>query len=473
MRLFLLAFILGFAGCSAPQVSSGTEIGNSTIIASAVDIHGKPVVNATVKMLTCEPIPTVLDSLKTDSNGMYSFTTTEKSVSILILTDSSGYFEQNITLTGETIYDTVTAELFGSVALSLEDTAGLNGKLYLAGTGISRPLADAIQSEGRWILSFEKLPAMKNGGIISKSADSSKEVTGSFTITSGKTVAVIAEVRWNQFDRPALPLITLCGTDSALFWGGSSEILKIQTGQNNESYLSDDIFPFANLTSMSFNERRELWVGNGSGGFGYLLKSGTGALVPDSPLKSSIAGISAPGNGSYWIALYEGGITKVTDSRSDTIWRSTIFSEIIGDFSNGIWAYSSDNVVYHIDSAMTVTQFTSVDGINGSQIRDICSDGDGGIAVLTESGVTKIHGDNSVEPQAITGITFSDMQSIAVSRNGMWIAGLDELFLIQGTVAGSISWDGVPFRGLSIEKVSADPNGSLWLLTEHFVYELY
>ena len=475
--LILLTSLISLIGCTGGSLSSGTEIGNSYVAATIANNRGNTIGGAVVKLLSHDDIPAIIDSVVTDSTGIFHFkVASNRDYNLIVSTDSSAYFMSKIALYKDSIStDTITTEPTGSLVVIIEDSINTtNREFYIAGTGISLSTSDLLFNDGRWLLTFSDLPAINEIKVLEKISSKVTDFTGKFSIIPNENRVVLGDVRWDRYSLLSTPLVGLGGIGDTLIWASDSSISKIVKGEVKETLLSSATFNFKSITSSSMGGDSTFWIANKSGGLGYILDFTTYGMVSSTPMSSSINSLAVTENGRWFFTTENGGVTTYTNKSTkvwDTMFVGINFSEVVNGSNNSVWV-TTNGKLYHISDLFESTIVTAVDGLTGDSILDIAFIDDK-LWVVSKSGVRTVSTSGTVETPRISGVSLIGLNSVTGNKKGVWFTSDTDLYLLQNSTLYGINWNGVSFSGYTITDCYSDGGESLWLVSEVGLYKIY
>lgn len=467
-----VALILTFSlwSCSTnDSVSSGTEIGNGYLSAVVITANGEPVVNAKVTLLTNKDIPESLDTLRTKSLGDFSFISDfDTIINLLVQLDSLSLFVDSFELsTDPNSIDTFIVKSSGNLSLVVKDSSKyIDEKFYIRGTGIYKTAYDLVKDGEHWILNFDNVPELNRGQILLSANDSVESFSGTFNITSGSTEKFVEGVSWEEYSLPSINLVSLAGWERRLWYCSSDSILEIEDGTFTNSYASDSNFTFGNLTATTIGEDGTFWLANDKGFIGYITQSGYHAMIPTPSCTTSIISVTR-----YWCVDKGNGIAQNDTAYGKYYYTEAKFTQIISDYSSGVWAATDGGDIYHIIDSSKATVLTTVDGLPGDSILDIASASNGELWVVTLSSILKISNSNIVEVPSMLGETLTDIRFVEVNKEGVWFASENTLYVLIDNTVYPINWDGVSFNGSQLVDIYSHVTGSFWLVSDNGLFE--
>lgn len=469
-RLILIILIFLFMGCSTDNsISSGTEIGNGYLSAVVVNTNGEPILNAKVTLLTTKEIPKTIDTLRTVSFGSFNFVSeVDTIINILIQKDTLSLFLSNLKLSAKpTSIDTFIIKPSGSFSVVVEDSSMYADEtFFISGTGISENSSSLVKDGEHWLLTFENIPEMDRGQIVLFMNDSVENFSGSFSVTSGYSEIILGGISWKECALPANPLISIAGWKNRLWWGSDTTIFEIENGAIANTYMSDSIFTFENLTATTIGVDGTFWLANNSGYIGYITTTGYNRMIPTPSCTSSIISMT-PG----WSIDMGNGIAQNDTAEGKYFFTNVKFTKVIAGLDSSVWATTDEGEIYHIYDSSNAIILTTLEGLPGDSILDIASTSNGDLWVVTESTVLKISNSNVVETPTFQGESLTNVKFVEVNSKGVWFASNSTLYILLGNTIYPINWEGISFNGSELIKIHSHIEGSFWLVSDSGLFE--
>lgn len=472
MRLLLLLLIALLYSCGGDgDLSSGTEIGNGYISAYLLDSTGAPLSNSPVRVLSTEKIPTLIETVRTDSEGHFTYKTElYDSITIVVESSSHSLLRRDYPLSvDEKSSDTFYVQPQGTLKVIVEDSSTLLATIYyVEGTDFSFSPTQLIKEETYWSVLIP-LPPMENASIVYRKNSTITPYSTTFSIVPDSTTTVLGGVVVEKLPLGATAMTKITGDSNTLWYYTGLEVYKYEELVQTAFYPSTAQFDISEISTVMTSLDGTFWFSTKDGHIGYITPSGYKAIIPNPVSSSAIQSLSTV-DSSNWIAPLDGGLIYKAAEESTTLFAGIQFKTLQAGINDHLWAVTVDNKIYHIAPDHS-HRITSLKDANDT-IGDIALESSGSLLILTKSALQRVTTEGSLETVLSDDLPLPEISRIASNASGIWCMSDSQVYLIRKGVSYELSWRGAPFAGATIFDSFASLNSKLWLATDSALYRV-
>jgi hypothetical protein len=218
-----------------------------------------------------------------------------------------------------------------------------------------------------------------------------------------------------------------------------------------------------------------LWAGTDR----YLLSWRSGSLEAYTPHgfdksegQDGVVALASAPQGALWVGMIWTGKGRGLQQFTNGKWNSVIaqgldtanlsVNALLLDRDGGLWVGTIKQGIYHIHGSH-VDRFGAEQGLSANKVKRFYEDREGGIWVVTTSGIDSFHRLPVITLSSREGLSEDNVVSVAVSRDdALWIANGSSLETIKhGRISSIQSGKGLP--GNEVTALFADHAGQLWV----------